>query len=47
MEDKILAKLEELAKTKENLVAQLNAVMGAEQTLKSLLEGENNENNTD
>ena len=43
MEEKIKAKLEEIAKQKEQLVAQLNALMGAEQTLLSLLEEDKND----
>lgn len=38
MEEKIKAKLEELARAKEQTLAQLNGIIGAEQTLKSLLE---------
>lgn len=38
METKIFAKLEELAKQREQLLAQLNATIGAEQALRSLLE---------
>jgi hypothetical protein len=37
MEAKIRAKLAELAKTKEQLLAQLNAILGAEQALQELL----------
>lgn len=37
MEEKIKAKLEELSKAKEQAIAQLNAIAGAEQTLKELL----------
>jgi hypothetical protein len=40
MEEKIKAKLEELAKAKENAVAQLNAIIGAEQVLREMLEKE-------
>ncbi len=40
MEEKIRQKLIELAKQKENILAQLNAVMGAEQVLTALLNGE-------
>jgi hypothetical protein len=39
VEEKIRAKLAELAKTKEQILAQLNAVLGAEQALQELLEG--------
>jgi hypothetical protein len=38
MEEQIKKRLEELAKQKEQVVAQLNAILGAEQELKSLLE---------
>ena len=38
MEEKIKQKLEELAKQKEQTLAQLNAILGAEQALKALLE---------
>ena len=40
MEKKIIAKLEELSKQREQLLAQLNAIIGAEQTLRSLLEND-------
>ena len=40
MEDRIKAKLEELLKQKEQALAQLNAILGAEQALKQLLETE-------
>ena len=40
MENKIKAKLADLAKTKEQLVAQLNAISGAEQVLRELLAAE-------
>lgn len=40
MEEKIRQKLIELAKQKENILAQLNAIMGAEQVLTALLNGE-------
>ncbi|MBR4766755.1 MAG: hypothetical protein IK085_08340 [Clostridia bacterium] len=43
MEEKIKAKLDEIAKQKEQLVAQLNALMGAEQTLLELLKGDKND----
>lgn len=44
MEEKIRKKIEELAAQKEQLLAQLNAVIGAEQTLHALLEGDKNGN---
>lgn len=37
MEEKIKEKLAELAKAKEQAVAQLNALLGAEQALNELL----------
>ena len=40
MEEKIKVKLDELAKAKENTMAQLNAIIGAEQVLRELLEKE-------
>lgn len=40
MEEKIRQKLIELAKQKESILAQLNAIMGAEQVLIALLNGE-------
>ena len=40
MEEKIKQKLKELAKQKESILAQLNAVMGAEQVLTALLNEE-------
>ena len=40
MEEKIKAKLEELAKAKEGTIAQLNAIIGAEQALREMLEKE-------
>ncbi|NLO45485.1 MAG: hypothetical protein GX107_03165 [Clostridiales bacterium] len=40
MEEKIKAKLTELAAQKEQALAQLNAILGAEQALKQLLETE-------
>jgi poly(3-hydroxyalkanoate) synthetase len=40
MEHKIKEKLEELAKAKVNAMAQLNAIAGAEQVLRELLEKE-------
>lgn len=40
MEEKIKDKLDELAKAKENAIAQLNAIMGAEQVLREMLEKE-------
>ena len=39
MEEKIKQKLDELAKQKEQILAQLNAILGAEQALQALLEG--------
>ena len=41
MEEKIKEKLSELANARENAVAQLKAIIGAEQALKSLLESNN------
>lgn len=38
MEQIIKARLEELAKQKEQAIAQLNAILGAEQELTTLLE---------
>lgn len=40
VDDKIKAKLSELAAQKEQALAQLNAILGAEQALKQLLEME-------
>jgi hypothetical protein len=40
MEEKIQAKLAELAQQKEQALAQLNAILGAEQALQQLLEPE-------
>lgn len=40
MEEKIKSKLEELANAKQNAMAQLNAIIGAEQVLRELLEKE-------
>ncbi len=40
MEEIIKQKLKELAKQKEQTLAQLNAILGAEQALLSLLNGE-------
>ena len=37
MEEKIREKLKELASQKEQIMAQLNAIMGAEQVLNALL----------
>jgi predicted secreted protein len=37
MEEKIKAKLAELAAQKEQTLAQLNAILGAEQALKQIL----------
>ena len=38
MEERIKAKLAELAAQKEQALAQLNAILGAEQALRQLLE---------
>ena len=43
MEDRIRAKLTELAQRKEQALAQLNAILGAEQALQQLLEPEKKE----
>ena len=43
MEDRIKAKLTELAQQKEQALAQLNAILGAEQALQQLLEPEKKE----
>ena len=40
MEEKIRQKLEELSQQKEQTLAQLNAILGAEQALKALLDKE-------
>ena len=40
MEARIKAKLKELAEQKEQALAQLNAILGAEQALQQLLEPE-------
>ena len=40
MEEKIKEKLAELAKQKEQTLAQLNAILGAEQALQALLDQE-------
>ena len=40
MEEKIRQKLEERAKQKEQTLAQLNAILGAEQALQALLDKE-------
>lgn len=45
MKDKLEKKLVELAKQKEQIVAQLNAVMGAEQVIQAMLEEENKNGN--
>lgn len=37
MEEKIKSKLDELSKAKEQAVAHLNAIIGAEQALRELL----------
>lgn len=44
MKEQIIAKLDELSKQKEQAVAQLNAILGAEQALQELLkEAEKND----
>ena len=43
MEDRIQAKLKELGQQKEQALAQLNAILGAEQALQQLLEPEKKE----
>jgi hypothetical protein len=43
MNDRIQAKLTELAQQKEQALAQLNAILGAEQALQQLLEPEKKE----
>jgi len=43
MEERIQAKLAELAQQKEQALAQLNAILGAEQALRQLLEPEKKE----
>ena len=43
MEDRIRVKLTELAQQKEQALAQLNAILGAEQALQQLLEPEKKE----
>lgn len=43
MEQQIKAKLDEIAKQKEQALAQLNALLGAEQALNSLLEETKND----
>ena len=40
MEDRIRKELERLAQQKEQALAQLNAILGAEQALRQLLEPE-------
>ena len=45
MEERIQAKLAELAQQKEQALAQLNAILGAEQALRQLLEPEAKEAN--
>ena len=40
MEEKMREKLKELSVQKEQVMAQLNAIMGAEQVILSLLDGE-------
>lgn len=44
MEDRIKAKLAELAAQKEQALAQLNAILGAEQALKQILADDENNN---
>jgi predicted secreted protein len=44
MEERIQTTLAELAKQKEQALAQLNAILGAEQALRQLLEPEKEEN---
>ena len=43
MEERIQTKLAELALQKEQTMAQLNAILGAEQALRQLLEPESKE----
>jgi len=43
MEDRIRKELEKLAQQKEQALAQLNAILGAEQALQLLLEPEKKE----
>jgi len=43
VEERIRAKLTELAQQKEQALAQLNAILGAEQALQQLLEPEKKE----
>ena len=43
MEDRIRKELERLAQQKEQALAQLNAILGAEQALRQLLEPESKE----
>jgi len=43
MEDRIRKELERLAQQKEQALAQLNAILGAEQALRQLLEPEREE----
>ena len=43
MTERIQAKLKELAQQKEQALAQLNAILGAEQALQQLLEPEKKE----
>ena len=43
VEERIQAKLKELAQQKEQALAQLNAILGAEQALQQLLELEKKE----
>jgi len=43
MEERIRGELEKLAQQKEQALAQLNAILGAEQALRQLLEPEKKE----
>jgi len=43
VEERIQAKLKELAQQKEQALAQLNAILGAEQALQQLLEPDKKE----
>jgi len=47
MEERIQAKLTELAQQKEQTMYQLNAILGAEQALQQLLEPEKKEDKSD
>ena len=46
MEEKIKNKITELQETREQLLSRLNAVIGAIRALTGLLEGDENEGNT-